>query len=216
MTITELRSLLKATDALGERLPDGLTVALLKVLAGMSRKEIQQHVSVDDLQRTGWVEQTNGRIRLTISAKARLGITGKKKKEADPRVYELIHEYREIIKETHHFDPCDRENPLHEYGGIARAAKAMLREASLHPKLKNYSPDEQLQGIVRIMRGMAFTMDKYDLRSFLAQRWHLAAFVKQFFKYINDMLEVQDRKAPGDSREQSPVEKPVETGRTSL
>lgn len=216
MTITELRNFLKAIDALEARLPDNLTVALLKIHAGMSRKEIQQHVQIDELQRAGWVEQINSRIRLTVSAKTRLGLAGRKKKEADPRMDELIREYREIIKEARHFDPCDPGHTLHEYGGLAKAAKVILNEAGIHPKLKDKTPEEQFQGLVRIMRAMAYTEDKYDLRTFEAQRWHLWAFARQLFKYISQMLAVQDRVDRRSSKAQSKVEKPIETGRTSL
>lgn len=200
MTQKELRNFLTAADALCDRLPDNMIVALLKLHAGFGKREIEQHVSVEQLLKTGWAEYHNNRLRLSESAKTRLGLTGKKKNGSDPRVEEIIRIYRDTIKEARNFDPT----ALHNWGGLAKAAKGMLTEASIHPKLKDWPPDEQLRGIERIIRAMAYTEDKYDCRSFLAQRWHLWAFTKLFFKYIEQMLEVQQKERVRNEKFVSP------------
>jgi len=188
MTHKELRAFLTAEDALGNRLPDSVIMALLKAHCGFAKKEIELHVPVEQLIAASWLERVNGRLRLKLSAKTRLGLIGKEKKEADPRVDELVRIYRDVIQEVHKFNPLK----LHAWGSVAKAAKELLKEADIHPKLKNYSREEQLTGIKRIIHAMAETEDKYDRRYFEARRWHLWAFAQQFFKYIAQMLAVEE------------------------
>jgi|GEM_PF-6595291 len=203
MTIKALRSFLSAQDDLGDRLPDQLILALLKVHAGFGKREIERHVPVDILVQTRWVEYRNGRPYLVASAKTRLGIQ-QKKKNGDPRIDELVKIYRDVIEEAQHFDPMK----LHQWGGLAKAAKSLLAEASIHPKLKDKTPDLQMRSLELIVRSMAHTEDKYDLRSFQAQRWHLWAFTKQFFKYVSQMLDVQAEKKERERK----VEERTSTG----
>lgn len=179
----------------GEAFPDQGKLALLAVLAGCGKRQVERYAPVEDLIKAGWIERAkNGRLSLCESAIELLGLEVTEKKEPDSRIKPLIGAYRDLMKERFHFDPAEEWDDS-EWGNYSRAAQKILRVASIAPQVKGASPERVLEFAKQTLRAMIYTEDKKDFAYYNGQGWDFWVLAKSFNRYVFRMRSLQASQA---------------------